>query len=309
MKVLITGALGFTGRHLARRLASEPDVTVFGVDRIAAVPEGLGFAEYQTCDITADGAIAALVARIRPDWIFHLSGLFTGPLPELYRANLISVIELLESVSAVGYDAKVLVIGSAAEYGLVGRGRMPITEDAPCAPVNMYGRTKHAATVAALEYARRGVKVAVARPFNLIGAGVPAALVVGAVLDRIAQALERGDEEVRVGNLDCERDFVAVNDVIDGYLALMAREPWGRVFNLCSGRPATIRSVVATLLSYAPRPLHLVVDPVLCRPDDVPVVYGSWERAHRAFGFMPATPLEGALRMAWDHRLGRGESR
>ena len=109
---------------------------------------------------------------------------------------------------------------------------------------------------------------------------------------------------MRVGNLDCERDFVAVTDVVDGYVELMARECWGQVFNMCSGRPATIRSVVTTLLSYSPRPLGLVVDPALCRPDDVPVVYGSWERARRAFGFVPVTPLEGALRMAWDHRLG-----
>ena len=101
MKVLITGALGFTGRHLARRLAAEPNVTVLGVDRIAGVPEGFGFAEYQACDVNTDGAIAALLARTRPDWVFHLSGLFTGRLPELYRANLISVIELLESVSAL----------------------------------------------------------------------------------------------------------------------------------------------------------------------------------------------------------------
>jgi GDP-4-dehydro-6-deoxy-D-mannose reductase len=309
MKALITGALGFTGRHLTRRLAAEPDLTVFGVDRFAAAPDGLGFAEYQACDVTTTGALTALVGGIRPDWVFHLAGLFTGSLPDLYRANLISVIELLEAVSASGCGARVLVVGSAAEYGLIGGDRMPITEDTPCAPVNMYGRTKHAATVAALEYARRGVKVAVARPFNLIGAGVPAALVAGAVLDRVAQALERGDEEVRVGNLDCERDFVAVNDVVNGYVALMARDSWGQIFNLCSGRPAAIRSVVATLLSYAPRPLRLVVDPALCRPDDVPVVYGSWERAHRTFGFVPVTPLEDALRMAFDHRMGSGLSR
>jgi nucleoside-diphosphate-sugar epimerase len=84
----------------------------------------------------------------------------------------------------------------------------------------------------------------------------------------------------------------------------MADEPWGRVFNLCSGRPTAIRSVVETLLSFAPRHVRPVVDPALCRPDDVKVSYGSWERAHLAIGFTPATPLEDALRAAWRSRTG-----
>jgi nucleoside-diphosphate-sugar epimerase len=304
VRAVVTGALGFTGRHLARRLAAERSISVVGVDLAASPPASLPLTTYLSCDIVAEGALAALVADQRPDWIFHLAGRFSGPAPAVYRANLLTVLDLLEAVRSQAPGAKVLLVGSAAEYGPVSSDRLPITEDTQCRPVTSYGRAKLAATEAALDHGRRGLHVVVVRPFNIVGAGVPTDLVVGAILDRLVLALERGDEEVRVGNLDCERDFVAVADVVDAYVRLMADDSWGRVFNLCSGCPIAIRSVVETLLSYAARPIRPVVDPALCRPDDVKVSYGSWERAHQAIGFTPVTPLEDALRAAWLSRTG-----
>ncbi|MGE5361138.1 MAG: NAD-dependent epimerase/dehydratase family protein [Bacteroidales bacterium] len=307
MRFLVTGALGFCGHHLVRRLANDPHVSVVGVDLQPTAPERLPLSGYYCCDVAAEGAIGAVVERVRPDGIFHLAGLFSAPMPALYRSNVMSAVELLDAVGRYAPDSGVVVVGSAAEYGRVAEDQLPITEAAPCAPVSAYGRVKRIVTEVALEYARQGLRVSVVRPFNIVGAGVPTSLVVGAMVDRIVKAVQRGEDEVRVGNLDCERDFVAVDDVVDAYATLMARGVWGEVFNICSGRPASVRSVVATLLSYAPRRLRFVVDASLCRADDVPVVYGSWARAHKAFGFTPATRLEHALRTAWEHAAQCGQ--
>lgn len=303
MIALVTGALGFCGRHLIRRLAARPATTVVGVDREGAVASGVAPPRFHACDLADPGAAAALVSEVRPEVVFHLAGLFAASPPALYRANVLALVELLDAVRVHVPEAGVVVAGSAAEYGHVPGGAMPITEHAPCAPVSHYGRSKYAATLAALGYAASGVRVSVVRPFNIVGAGVPTALLVGAVLDRMAVALDRGEDDVRVGNLDCERDFVAVDDVVDGYVALAERGAWGEVFNVCAGRPVPVRSVVEVLLSWAPRPLRLVTDPALCRPDDVPSVYGSCARAREAFGFTPSTPLDAALRAAWEDRM------
>jgi GDP-4-dehydro-6-deoxy-D-mannose reductase len=112
-----------------------------------------------------------------------------------------------------------------------------------------------------------------------------------------------GDPVVRIGNLDTQRDFVAVEDAVEAYLRLIRCDCWGEVFNVCSGQPRSIRSLVEQLLGFSKRPVRLLVDPALVRPADVPVAYGSWEKAHRAAGFAPATRLEDALRSAWNHAM------
>jgi GDP-4-dehydro-6-deoxy-D-mannose reductase len=302
---LVTGANGFCGRHLVGRLLGRRDVRVVGLDLAPAAlgtPRPQEYLQTDLCD--ADQAQAA-VERTRPDLVFHLAGLMDGDAAELYRVNLLGGVYLLEALRRHAADARVLVVGSAAEYGLAPAEDMPLTENHPCRPRGPYGISKHALTLAALDYAHGWrMKVMVARPFNIVGAGVPGSLVVGAVLGRIKQALDGGEPVARIGNLDTQRDFVAVEDAADAYVRLLDCEAWGEVFNVCSGRPRSIRWLVERLLGFSERPIRLAVDPALVRPADAPVVYGSWEKSHRAAGFRPSTPLDSALQSAWECAMG-----
>jgi GDP-4-dehydro-6-deoxy-D-mannose reductase len=180
---------------------------------------------------------------------------------------------------------------------------MPITEQCHCRPVEAYGISKLAMSLAALDYARTcEMKIIVVRPFNLIGAGLPASLLVGAILQRAKQALSANhDPTISVGNLDSARDFIAIEDAVDAYVRLMKAEAWGEVFNVCSGQARSVRCVIETLLSFAPRPIRAVTDPALMRAVDAPVVVGSCEKARRTCGFQPAVNLDDALRSAWNH--------
>jgi GDP-4-dehydro-6-deoxy-D-mannose reductase len=161
-------------------------------------------------------------------------------------------------------------------------------------------------TLAALDcFKKHGLRVAVVRPFNIVGAGVPESLVVGALLHRMRKALtDEANPTVPVGNLDSQRDFVAVDDVVEAYWRLIHAESWGQVFNICSGRPVPVRAVAERLLGFAPRPLRLQVHPALVRAAEATVVYGSWQKAHRAFGYEPRTGLEDAVRSAWQYATG-----
>ena len=296
---LVTGGTGFTGRHLLARLADE------GVRRVAAArtqpPGALDADDFEPCDVTDAASVERVVAHVRPDLLFHLAGTAGGSPERIHEVNAGGTAHVLEAVRRHRPGCAVLVVGSAAEYGTVPEARLPITECEPAAPASPYGRAKLAGTEAALRAARDGVRAVVARPFNIVGAGVPETLVVGAVLRRALDALARGEEDIPVGNLESQRDFVAAPDVADAYVRMLRAEAWGRIFNVCSGRPRRIREVLETLLAHAPRPVRLRVDPELVRGAEVSVSYGSWESAAGAFGFEPRTPLERALADAWRH--------
>lgn len=302
MTALVTGACGFCGQHLGDRLAAEEGVRSVGLDRSAPAATPVGFKECVVGDLEDGRFVEEVIRRVQPRWVFHLAGLVRGADPEIYRANVLGAINLLEAIRTQAPDARVLLVGSAAEYGAVSAADLPIREEYRGRPEGAYGLSKYCGTLAGLDYARRyGLRVVVARPFNIIGAGVPPGLIVGAIIQRALTAL-RGPEPrvVKVGNLDTQRDFVAVEDVVDAYWRLLQGGAWGEVFNISSGEPHTIRSVVEVLLEHAGGGLRLEVDPALMRPSDVPVAYGSNRKIAATIGFKPQRTLADALRAAWD---------
>ena len=301
---LITGVRGFCGQHLARHLSTETGVRLVGIGRGANASSGLRLDEYLTVDMSREDQVVHAIERIRPDHVFHLAGLVRAAPAELYRVNLLGVIHLMESVRKFAPEASVLVVGSAAEYGKVDSADLPIDEAQLCRPFGAYALSKHAMTSAALDYAQtHSMKVVVVRPFNIIGAGVPDSLVVGAILQRIKQGTD-GEPIVRIGNLDTQRDFVAVEDVVRAYSQLLGTDSWGQVFNICCGQPRSIRWVAERLISFSPHSLRLESDSSLKRPTDVPVVYGSCQKLHRLLDFRPSTDLDRTLQAAWHHRMG-----
>ena len=306
---LITGASGFCARHLANRLISEGGIRVIGLDLHAEPPKMVSLDDYIQVDICDFGQLSSAISLIQPDLIFHLAGLVEGAAADIYRTNFIGTIHLLESVREYKPDARVLLVGTAAEYGFVEKSDLPVKEDHPCCPVSPYGISKYAATLAGLNYAKRlGMKIVVSRPFNIIGAGVPKSLVVGALLARIKVTLQsQADTVVQVGNLDSRRDFLAVNDVVEAYLRMINGNFWGEVFNICSERAYSIRKIAELLLSHSTCRINMEVDPALVRSSEVDILYGSNEKARRCFGFNPNTDLADALKSSWNYEIERIE--
>lgn len=298
--VLVTGADGFTGRHLAVRLRDAP-TRVIGLGMSSSHAACVECDEFISADVRDPDSIAAVIRALRPDAIYHLAGLAAGSPADLVAVNVEGTRHVLQAARLHAADTPILVVGSAAEYGKVDPADLPITEAQPCAPVDAYGRSKHEATCLALAAARDGMRVVVARPFNIVGPGVPRGLVVGAFIDRVLRILDGGPRELRVGNIDSERDFVSVHDVVDAYVRLLEAEAWGEVVNLCSGRPRSIRSIVDHLIRLAGREIPVIQDPELFRPTDVPVSYGSWAKAARLIRFEPDTDFAAILAASWEH--------
>ena len=285
MRVVVTGAGGFLGRHLVRELASRGVETV-AVDR----------AEADVCDAAA---VADLVARTRPDAVVHLAAQsrvahsFADP-GETFRVNVLGTVAVLEAVRRHAPRARILVASSAEVYGAVGADALPIDESAPLAPVNPYGASKVAAEAAALQFHRaHGLDVAVLRAFNAVGPGQATDFALPGFAAQLA-AIARGAAEpvLRVGNLDAERDLTDVRDVARAYALALERGEAGGVYNVCSGTAVPIRRALEALVAASGLEVRVEVDPSRLRPVDVPCVYGSPRRLAVVTGWRPEIPLE-----------------
>lgn len=306
IRALIFGASGFSGRHLARHLAQCGDLKIIGADICESPSEPDDLDDYAAVDIGDREQVERVITDSQPDWIFNLAGQVHGDAEDIYRTNVMGTVYILESVRSEIPEARVLLVGSSAEYGPVEKECLPITEEQFCRPIGAYGASKAAATLAGQSYARQyGLKIVIARPFNIIGAGIPESLVLGAILKRTRDALSSMEEPIiRVGNIDTQRDFVDIEDVVDAYIAMIQGDFWGEVFNLCSGKPRSIRDIIEMTLAETPKPVRIEIDPALVRANDTALLYGSLEKAEKAFAYRPKKSIEQSVKEAWRSVMG-----
>lgn len=307
--LLITGATGFVARHLISQLATTDEWQVVGASRTPQVPEWLPNCEWLRLDIASWPETLAAIDRIRPAAIVHLAGQVRGSFAELARANVLSTAHLLHATRTVNPAARLVIFGSAAEYGAASGTRTPIPESMPCDPLAAYGSTKCTATELALNASRGwGARVSVVRPFNIVGAHMPSAFVAGALLDRIHGARRsHSHAPITVGRTDTLRDFVDVADLCRGVIQLLKLDESGEIYNLCSGRETSIAQLLDVVLSVAGEGLGWREDPALVRANDVLYSCGDRSKASARLGFEPAISLESSLRAAW-HALTKLEA-
>ena len=309
-RILVTGARGFVGPHLMRRLRAEGH-EVWGTDRTDAVD----VLQQRACDLTDVDAVQALCDELRPDAVVHLASVssvgrsFAAPQLTLQN-NLLAACNVFESVRARP-TTRVLVIGSAEQYGRVQPGDLPITEAQPFRPGSPYAVSKVAQEYLALQYhAAYGLDVVLARSFNHSGPGQSDDFVLPAVAKQIAAA-EAGHVPpwVRVGNLEVERDFLDVRDVARAYALLLEHGAPGSVYNVCRGRAESVAALVQNLLQRSRVPLRLEPDPARLRPSDLPVLVGDNSRLCATTGWQPEIPMDTTLADVledWRARLAAG---
>ena len=236
-RALVTGGTGFIGPQLERELRDNGfEVTPVG---------------RSSGDVTDPQAMHRLVAEVRPTYVFHLAGIREGELDELLRVNVWGTVSVLEAVAAEAPAAKVLVAGSAAEYGET--TREPVGEEDPIQPVTDYGIAKAAQELAASGVAaRHGLHLTRVRLFNVLGPGEPTSFVASAIAGRIA-AIQVGTAPppLRTGDLSTKRDFVDVRDVARALRLAATHGETGAVYNVCSGTATPIRRLVEELLALA----------------------------------------------------------
>lgn len=308
MRVLITGAGGFAGRHLIGYLRRETDWRLIGLRSTRSSGADLGSHETAVCDLRDAEATERLIRDSRPETIFHLAARSSVPASfaepaTTIETNVIGQVNLFEAVRAAGVDPVIVVASSSEIYGAVDPAEIPVDERQPMRPASPYAVSKATQDLLALQYHRSyGMRIVRARPFNHIGPGQSDRFVLASFARQIAEA-EAGLREpvIEVGNLDAQRDFLDVRDVVRSYRMLASPELSGDVFNVSSGVPRSVASVLNLLLSESRVPMTVRPDPDRQRPSDAPIIAGDASRMSERTGWVPLIPFEQSIRDTLDY--------
>lgn len=316
MRILITGITGFAGSHLAEYALSQ-GAEVYGSYRWRSRTENIericSRLRLIDCDLTDPHATRAMVKKSRPDWIFHLAA--QSYVPTSWHApadtltnNILGQLHLLEAVREVGVEARIQLACSSEEYGLVLPEETPITEHNPLRPLSPYGVSKVAQDLMGLQYFHSyGLHIVRTRAFNHTGPRRGDVFVTSNLAKQIAE-MEVGYRPpvLEVGNLESQRDFTDVRDMVRAYwLALEKCEP-GEVYVIASGQPVTIRGVVDRMVGLSRCPdIQVQSVPERMRPADVAVLVGDATKFRTRTGWEPTIPFEQTLSDLLDYWRGR----
>lgn len=241
MRALLLGAGGFIGSAVHEAL--EHDYEVY-----AASKEQLDLPNAIEVDLTSPESILHAIERCKPDYIVNCAGIVENT--ESASLNVIFTRNLLNAILASGLEVKKIVIsGSAAEYGTVADSSVPIREDAPIRPVSMYGKAKAQETALALEFGREhNISVVVARIFNPIGLGMKPKFLIPNILQQIEKIKSGGTNEISLSRADSTRDYIHVNDIAGAIKTIIENTDSHGVYNVGSGNGTSNGKLVELLV-------------------------------------------------------------
>ncbi len=299
---LITGASGFLGRHLSRLLIERQ-----GSDGLIVVgrtrPELSPIEAFRRIDLEDREGLTRLIAEIAPSIVFHVAGKTPpGTSLEFYRHNTLATVHLLDALRSANRPCRVVLVGSAAELGPVPVEALPVGEDYPCRPADPYGLSKWLATCSGLA-AGPPLEVVMARVFNPVGPGLPAAQALG----RFADELARGSGPIRltVGDLEVRRDFIDARDVARALIALGQGGQPGRIYHVGSGQSHRIGDGLECLIAMSGREVRVEVDPARARFSGPVDSRADISRIAREVDWAPEIPWERSLLDLWEDAVAR----
>jgi GDP-4-dehydro-6-deoxy-D-mannose reductase len=302
-RALITGANGFVGCHLARLLRTRKLAlhgAVFGSENERTIRKLLAPGRRHTCDLRVRAQVRRLVRTVRPDVVFHLAAQSHVPTswrdPELtFRINVLGTLALLEALAELAPEATVVLISSGDIYEIASA---PTTEETPYRPRNPYALSKLAADLLGeYRFLSDRLEVIRLRPFNHVGPGQSPLFVLPSFARQVA-LIEAGRQAptLKVGNLDVERDFTDVRDMVRAYWLAARKCAPGECYNVASGRALSIRALLDALLALSRAAISVEVDPALYRPTENVRQCADSAKFRAATGWAPRISIERTLR-------------
>jgi nucleoside-diphosphate-sugar epimerase len=281
MKILLTGADGFTGHFF----------------QVAAAAAG-----YQVWPLISDlndkSAVIAEVHRTRPNTVVHLGAIsFVGHAKELdfYHVNVIGTMNLLEALASLEVKpTKVLLASSANVYG--NSPHSPITEEQAVAPVNHYATSKLAMEFMAKTYLGK-LPVVFLRPFNYTGIGQADNF----LIPKLVSHFSKKASKIELGNTNVQREFNDVRMVVSAYIALMGKGLAGQTYNICTGQAFSLLEVIHELSEITGHKIDIQVNSALVRSNEVQLLCGCPAKLITCSGALPNFTLRETLQWMLDH--------
>jgi len=310
-KALVTGCNGFVGRVMVARLRVG-GFEVRGVDRTATC-DALDAAAYRSGDLRDAAFVAETIGNDPIDCIVHLAAQssvrrsFDEPAVTLSDGTL-PALNVLNHVRKTGHPTRVLLVGSADEYGVVPAEEMPIRESRPVNPASPYALAKSIQSQFGVMFrSLYGVDTVMTRSFNHTGPGQREDFVLANFARQVAE-IKRGMREpvIDVGNVEIRRDFLDVRDVCDAYTVLLKKGRSGETYNVCSGRSYRIRDLLDAMCALSGVKVKVRVDETRLRPVDMMELRGDAGKIREHTGWSAKLNIEETLHAMledWDRKL------
>ena len=277
MRLLLTGADGFTGIHLTDA-ASKAGYDVYPLKS----------------DLSDAGALLEEVARIAPTHVIHLAGISAvthADQQEFYKVNLFGTLNLLDALQkSKNQIQKIILASSANVYGNTSTGSDSIREDLCPMPVNQYAMSKLAMEYMARSYLDN-LSIIFTRPFNYTGVGHDTRF----VIPKIIEHFKKNAPVIELGNMTVQREYNDVRNICDIYLALLEQGQAGEVYNICSGRTSSLNLVMTELRRLTGQAMEIRVNPTLVRKNEIEVLAGNSEKLEKCVGKVNWKPLADTL--------------
>jgi GDP-4-dehydro-6-deoxy-D-mannose reductase len=313
MRVLITGITGMAGSHLADYLLSAYEgIELYGtfrwrsrMENVVHLEDKINLIQCELTDFT--NAVKALEVS-KPDFIFHLAAQsyvlasWSSPTATMLE-NPRMQINLFEAMLMLGIDCPIQVALSSEEYGMVYPHELPITEDNPLRPLSPYAVSKVTQDMMAYQYHKsHGMKTIRTRAFNHEGPRRGEVFVTSNFARQIA-LIEAGRQEpvIHTGNLDAERDWSDVRDIVRAYWLAVNRCVPGEVYVIASGKSHSVREMLGMLIGMSEVKVETREDPARMRPSDVTSLQGDPSKFMAQTGWKPEIPFQQTLSDLLDH--------
>ena len=264
MKILITGAHGFTGRHFINSARNA------GFDSVILKANLL--------DVTA---LIEEINAVTFDYVVHLGAIsFVGhsQISAFYNVNLLGTLNLLDALASLNEKPKSILLASSANiYG--NTELSPVTETQAPNPNNHYAASKFSMELMARNYLSV-LPIFFVRPFNYTGVGQANNFVIPKIISHFKDKAA----SIELGNIDVEREFNDVRFVCDAYLKLLSHAQLGDAYNICTGHSINLASVIDTLTNLTGHAIQININPLFVRSDEIKQLYGSPVKLNSCIG-------------------------
>ncbi|HUC88273.1 MAG TPA: GDP-mannose 4,6-dehydratase [Candidatus Binatia bacterium] len=305
-KILVTGANGFVGQHLVKEL-EDNDIEVIGTSHPQANKESSNTRTQLVVDLVNPTEVEKIDFKDVSS-IIHLAAItdvrhsFDDPMSYI-NINLGIEINIFEACLKQQVAPKFLLISSGTFYKA--KSILPLTEESPVIPNSPYAASKICQEEIAKYYQTRGFDCIIARPFNHIGPGQGTGFIVPDLAKQIVEVEKGLKKNISVGNLDSERDYTDVRDIVRAYRLLIEKGKPDETYNICSGKALSGKQVLSGLLEHSTIKPEITLDPSKMRPSDTPISYGSHDKLAKDTKWQPEIPLNKTLADVMTYWRGR----